>query len=246
MAEELEFTVKNNIGQIISGKVYLPVEISEPKPVAIFSHGYAANYKKVEARCIQFAEHGIPAISFDFRGGSEESKSDGKMSEMTIETEIMDLKCIIAFAKKLAIADHDKIFIVGESLGGLVTLLAAADKDVDVRGVALWYPALMLPEDSKKRLAEENNKFGEYEISAWFDEVSASIDIYKRIKGFKKPIIMFWGDKDKVVPYEYLERVVKECKNAKLEIINGQGHRFDEETARQVCQKCIEFVEQES
>lgn len=241
MENELEFSIKNTIGQTISGVVYMPEEISEPKPIVIFSHGYAANYKRVEGHCKYLASKGYPAIAFDFRGGGAESKSDGKQSEMTIETEIMDLKCVIQFAKKLAIADHDRIYVMGESLGGLVTLLTVTDKDIDVRGVALWSPALMIPEDSKKRLNNEPLERKPIEVSDWFDEVSASIDIMKRIKGLKTPVIMFWGEKDTIVPKEMLEEACANMEDAKLVTLPGQGHRFDDETADRVCDMSREF-----
>ncbi len=54
---------------------------------------------------------------------------------------------------------------------------------------------------------------------------------------------MFWGDEDTVVPRECLERACKEMKNAKLEALVGQGHRFDAATSEVVCDKCIEFIE---
>lgn len=241
MENELEFSIKNTVGQTISGVVYMPEEISEPKPIIIFAHGYAANYKRVEGHCKYLASMGYPAIAFDFRGGSVDSKSEGKFSDMTIETEIMDLKCVIQFAKKLAIANHDRIYVMGDSLGGLVTLLAVTDKDIDVRGVALWSPALMIPEDSKKRLNKESLERESFEVTPWFDEVSASIDVMKKIKGLKTPIIMFWGENDKVVPREILEKACDTVEDAKLVVLPGQGHRFDDETADRVCEMCREF-----
>ncbi len=244
MAEELEFQIKNNVGQNISGRVYMPAEISEPKPVIIFSHGYGATYKRVENHCKRIAEQGYPSIAFDFRGGSVESKSDGKFSDMTIETEIIDLKCVIQFAKKLAIADHNRIYVMGESLGGLVTLLTVADKEVDVRGVALWYPTLIAPDVARKRL---NNEVTEYDVlncTPKFDEVTASIDIFKRINGLKTPLLIIVGENDTVVPMEMFEKTVEIVKDGKLIVIEGQGHRFDDETAIKVCDMCRDYFQQ--
>lgn len=241
MAEELEFQIKNSMGQIISGRVYMPESISEPRPVIIFAHGYAATYKRVENHCKRIAEQGYPSIAFDFRGGSEESKSDGKFADMTIETEIVDLKCVIQFAKKLAIADHDRIYVMGESLGGLVTLLAVADKDVDVRGVALWYPTLIAPDIARRRL---NNEITEYDVlncTPKFDEVTASIDIFKKIDGLKIPLLIVVGEYDTVVPMEMFEKTIETVKDGKLVVIEGQGHRFDDETAVKVCDICRDY-----
>lgn len=241
MAEELEFQIKNSIGQTISGRVYMPKEISEPKPVIIFSHGYGATYKRVEKHCKRIAEQGYPSIAFDFRGGSKESKSDGKLADMTIETEMIDLKSVILFAKKLAIADHNRIYVMGESLGGLVTLLTVAEKDVDVRGVALWYPTLIAPDVARKRLNNEATEYDALDCTPRFDEVTASIDIFKKIDGLKTPLLIIVGENDTVVPMEMFEKTVEIVKDGKLVVIEGQGHRFDDETAVKVCDMCRDY-----
>lgn len=46
-------------------------------------------------------------------------------------------------------------------------------------------------------------------------------------KKYKKPVLIVHGDADNVVPLADSERVVKMYKNARLHVIPGAGHGFD-------------------
>ena len=53
------------------------------------------------------------------------------------------------------------------------------------------------------------------------------MDAFESAKKYKKPVLIVHGDADNVVPLADSERVVKMYKNARLHVIPGAGHGFD-------------------
>ena len=81
-------------GMKIYGKLFLP-DSASPVPLVILSHGFGGNHGGVKGYAAAFAEQGIAAYIFDFIGGGEHIKSDGKMTEMSVLTEAEDLTVIL-------------------------------------------------------------------------------------------------------------------------------------------------------
>ena len=81
-------------GMKIYGKLFLPNSVS-PVPLVILSHGFGGNHGGVKGYAAAFAEQGIAAYIFDFIGGGNHIKSDGKMTEMSVLTEAEDLTVIL-------------------------------------------------------------------------------------------------------------------------------------------------------
>jgi len=66
----------------IHGVLYLP-ETESKSPFVIFSHGYNDSNEDFRMNSEYLAARGIAAYTFDFCGGSVNSKSDLKTTEMT-------------------------------------------------------------------------------------------------------------------------------------------------------------------
>ena len=85
-------------GQTIWGVAYIPETDDEKYPLVICSHGLGGDYTS----CLEYAElmasHGLAAYCFDFRGGGG-SRSDGKMTEMSLITEATDVGTVLQAAK---------------------------------------------------------------------------------------------------------------------------------------------------
>jgi hypothetical protein len=224
---------KNSEGKSIYGVAYVPKGKNDAKyPLVILSHGYSGSLSYLTDYGTALAENGIACYSFDFCGGSNIGKSEGKTTEMSVLTEKNDLEAVLATSKGWSFVDSKKIFLSGESQGGFVTALAGAERLGDIRGMVLLYPAFHMPDAMRKMFPDKkaiqvemdfpnNMKIGKCYVDALYD-----MDAYEVTKNFNKKVLIIHGNKDMAVPISYSERAIKEYPSATLKIINGAGHVF--------------------
>jgi len=137
-----EIKIKNGNDNIY-GEAYIP-KVDKKVPLVIFSHELSHTYKSGVEYAKILATHNIATYTFDYRGGSYFSKSDGKTTEMSLLTEIDDLKCVIEASKSWNFVDKDKIILMGASLGGTVSALTAAIKNDEIFALILLYPGFLM------------------------------------------------------------------------------------------------------
>lgn len=238
--ETLE-VVKDN-GKMIKGIIYRPAGEDNRYPAVIFSHGFGSNFHELMHHGKGYAENGIVCVFFDFCGGGMESTSDGTMLEMTVLTEADDLEAVMDTVIELPYVDRHSLYLQGESQGGLVSAIVGVRRKEDVKGLILWYPAFVIPDDSKRRFGTgDTNVFG-YEISADYDRVAKDIDVSELQKSFGKPVLIIHGNKDDVVPIEYSRMAAANYGYATLKEVKGAGHGFDGKDSDDARDMSIEFV----
>ncbi|MBR6173475.1 MAG: alpha/beta hydrolase [Eubacterium sp.] len=241
--DELNCTKKN--GYRIRGNVYRPDTDEEKKyPTVIFSHGFGSNYRELQHHGITFAEAGINCVFYDFCGGGLMSLSDGHMQEMTVLTEAEDLQAVIREILKQPYVDQEAFFLMGESMGGFVSAYAAALLQNLVIGLILWYPAFVIPDDSRARFDRNDNTCMGHILSPDFNRTAMDIDIYGSMPAFRKPVLIIHGDQDPVVPLSYSERADMLYPDSRLVIMKGAGHGFDGEDSRRAGEISAEFVKE--
>ena len=108
----------------IFGKLYFPADFDETQkyPVIIMCHGTDAThatYEKGKWPMIM-AQQGYVSYVFDFCGGSMKSLSDLTEMELSGETMQSDITAILEQVKALPYCNVDKIFIMGQSRGGIM------------------------------------------------------------------------------------------------------------------------------
>ena len=120
------YTVKeydfDSNGKDIYARAFVP-DVEGRVPLVIFSHGLGANVEHEEEVQKTLAKAGIAVFSFEFAGGSSSSApmSEGLTTEMSVLTEVQNLKDAIRIASGLEYVDPLKIYLMGSSQGGLVT-----------------------------------------------------------------------------------------------------------------------------
>lgn len=221
--------------------MYLPKEGGK-RPVVIFSHGFGSNFRELMHHGEGFMEAGICCLFFDFCGGGMESLSDGVMTDMTVQTECEDLKTVIAGVKELENVDPDKIFLQGESMGGLISALTAVEYPEEIAAMVLWYPAFVIPEDCAKRYANGVNECFGLALNEHFNEQAMDIDVYGKIGSYEGPVLIIHGDRDPVVPYNCSERALRVYPDGELIRMSGAGHGFDGEDSRAAREYSIDFI----
>jgi alpha-beta hydrolase superfamily lysophospholipase len=215
----------------IYGNLYVPNTSLQKYPTVIISHGYEGSYREMIPYAENFAEHGIAAYVFDFCGGSYSSKSDGDSTEMSVLTEEADLTAVVNGLSSVNSVDSSRLFLMGESQGGMVSALTAADNISKIKAMILLYPALVIPDNARERyhsvnqIPETMDLMGMKVGKIYYADV-LEMDVFQKIKGYSGDVLILHGDKDTLVPISYSERAVKEYQSASLTVIKNGDHGF--------------------
>lgn len=230
----------------LRGRLYTP-DKSGPYPLVIISHGFGETAAETARFAVRFAEKGIAAYVFDFAGGSVRGRSDGTTTTMSVLTELDDLNSVIDGFKDYPDIDSSRIFLFGDSQGGFVSAMAAADRGEDISGLILFYPALVIPDDTRKEFSSReairdvNYRFGT-PIGRVYHEAVYDMDALEEIKGYNGPVLIIHGDADSIVPYSYSVQADRDYGNSRLIILPGAGHGFYGSDFDSACNEAVSFV----
>ena len=225
-----EKSCQNN-GQEIYGVVYQP-ETEEKVPLVIFAHELGASHTSGIPYAEKLASQGVAVYTFDFRGGSANSRSEGRTTEMSVMTEADDIRAVTDEAKEWDFVDSDQIVIIGASQGGAATAVYAAENSNDIKGIILLYPAFVIYDDihqqfrSLDEVPEKFNYQGWIRVGKNYISDAWDYNFYDEMKKFDKPVLILHGNRDGIVDLSYSRQAVKDYPNTELHVLNGAGHGF--------------------
>ncbi len=234
-------------GLRIYGKLYLPETDQEKLPAVIISHGFCGVHQMNEGYASLLAKNGYAAYIFDFCGGAPVNRSDGKMTDMSIFTEQKDLEAVLGMISSHPRVDPDRVTLFGQSQGGVVSAITAAEHTDEVNGLILFFPAFVLVDDAMKLFPKPEDvpdtyPFWNVTLGRAYPEKLFGYDIYEDIKAYEKPVIILHGDKDPVVPLRYSEKARDTYRNAELTVFPGAGHGFGGEDDRKACELVLKYL----
>lgn len=119
-----------------------------PLPLVIYSHGFDADADHALKFADAITGAGLALYTFDFRGGSQHSRSAGSPLAMSVLTECTDLTEVIDALARDPRVDPENVFLFGASFGGLVSALVAARMPERIRGLASTTPPSASPTTS--------------------------------------------------------------------------------------------------
>ena len=232
-----------NGNQRIYGLLYTKARPGERVPTVILSHSYSLSHAAMRGYARSLAEKGMAAYCFDFCGGGSESQSDGSTDSMTVFTEVNDLKAVLATVRGLDVVHPDSVYLLGSSLGGMVSALVAEDEPEKVAGLILFYPAFNMP-DLVRQFGDLMNGWGGSMGGSWggswgdmgsmfsmsqaFIDALKDYDVWQHIGTFPRPVAILHGSKDWIVPISNSEKAVGLYPNATRHVIEGANHGFNE------------------
>ena len=237
------YTVKeydfDSNGKDIYARAFVP-DVSGQVPLVIFSHGLGANVEHEEEVQKTLAKAGIAVFSFEFAGGSSSAApmSEGVTTEMSVLTEVQNLKDAIRIASGMEYVDPQKIYLMGSSQGGLVTALTA-EEVTNIQGLFLFYPAFSLPDDIRSsfpkldEVPETFNLLGTIIGKKYITDIY-DMDAYANLDKLTIPVHIYHGKDDNIVPITASKKALKALPNARLTTLEDTGHALTSEQQAQI------------
>ncbi len=183
---------------------------SEGFPVIIVCHGYipptefstAQSYKNTSA---VYASEGFLVLKPDYRGHGD---SQGRVSDLfrTIYYSI-DVLNLIAALPSLEIADLNRIYMYGHSMGGEVAL-RVLEISGKIKAATIWAPATAaFPENilyfMRKWNMEETDKARRQLVGEFSEEGLLKFAPIENTHLIDMPVLLHHGTEDESVPYEW-------------------------------------------
>ena len=226
-------------GLTIKGTVFLPKGKTDC-PIAVISHGFMANQMFSQIHAQNLAKMGYAAFCFDFCGGTLVGSSDGDSTDMSVLTEVEDLKAVIEFAKSQSYTDENELILLGCSQGGFVSAIVSAEMKEEVDALILLYPALCIPDDARSgemmfskfdpQNVPETFWCGPMKLGRRYVTDVIEMDPYEIINQYTGKVLIIHGNQDKIVDISYALRAVETYSQAgadvEMKIIDKGGHMF--------------------
>lgn len=250
MIEKINF--KNKQGLNLVGVLHTPE--TKTDKIVIFVHGYRST--KESSKAVSMSKilpvKGIAFLHFDFSGRGE---SEGKFIDTKISQYVDDLKSAVDYVESLGYA---KIGIVGNSLGGLVSLQETA-KDKRVKCLVVQSPVSYFPwrkdqEFAPERIKKwkekgvtttESSRFGLMKIGYQFYEDGLQFNNYSVYENIKVPVLVLHGTEDESVNIEFSKELIKHLDNHKLIVLEGADHGYTKkQDYNKVIEETINFLEE--
>lgn len=235
----------------IRGTVFMPSGQTDV-PIAIVCHEFMTNRLFSYPYAMALAKSGYAAFCFDFCGGIV-CGSDGVSRDMSVLTEIEDLKAVIAFAKEQRYTSDEPLLLMGCSQGGLVAALTAAEMPEEVSGLILQYPALCIPDAARKgemlwltfdpAHIPDKMHAGPMRLGRRYAADVMDMDAFQNITGYTGKVLLLHGDRDTIVDMEYSKRAFAVYQaagaDARFVTIPGGKHIFRRSAHIRQAQKTI-------
>ncbi len=207
------------------------------EPMVIMCHGFTTSKDGRTNTLLEeiLNANNISTFRFDFFGHGE---SEGLFEEVTISEAVDDVQRAWKFLQDLGY----KLFgLVGSSFGGIVSILAASDRDtfdvLALKSPVSDYLGLLIAKDNGFNI-ETWKRAGSVLVTG-ADEQSLRLNYsfykdaekirgYEAVKNIRIPTLIVHGDEDETVPLEQSKISASLMPNCRLEIIQGADHIYSQ------------------
>lgn len=224
MAEKIQIDAGHN--QSITALHQVPAERSTKRldeTLVVMSHGFPGNmnhlghvYGDIEFLMGSKSYH---SLRFDFRGCGE---SDGRPQDFTLGAACEDFQAVMYWARSKG---YSRFFFIGDGLGASIAIM---NMDMDVKGLAVLWPALDLDVYCKKALGVTD--ISDAEVKAGYIEKGghkigigllrelSKIDLQYALKEIFVPSIILHGAQDEIIPVQQLDLARRYIPAKRIEI----------------------------
>lgn len=226
----------------------MPDVCDNPVPAVICCCGLGENLEKCQRDFAEKAvESGAAVFCFDFFGGCDNSRSGGEMTEMSVFTEMDDLRTVIRGLSDRSEINANQLFLMGESQGGFVAGAVAPEYADQIRGLLLYYPGFCIPEMAGIAYESEDEVPDRFTVAGWevgkkYFQGIFGYPVYQVIRGYRGPVLIFHGENDEIVDVSYSMRAANVYENAKLITLPWEGHGFSPAGNRKAAEFSCRFI----
>lgn len=159
------------------------------------------------------------------------------------------LNAVIEYIKRQSFVDPDHLFLFGESQGGFVTAITAAEHTEDVKAIILYYPVFCIQDNMLKRYKTpeelpEKITFMGVTLGKVYYEKLFGYQPYAVASTYKRHVLFVYGDSDRTVDVSFGRKAA--ChENARMEILPHQDHGFNAKGKQDALAITYNFLEKE-
>lgn len=240
-------------GQKVSGVIYIP-EGEGPFPTVVMIGGLGMSYTYNDTMAKRIAEGGVAAVAFDCRGYVPNGYfSEGDFyKDMSPESCVTDILAVTDFVSEYPAIDKDNVFLWGQSYGGLVTAMAAAENPNSFKGIIGVDPAYQMPDEARSQFDEDAEEFiyndgSASEIGEPLARGLMAVDIFEKMKLFNGKAVILTGTNETIdVMYpEVFDKALASYPNVEKIVVEGANHRFSDHM-KELVKLTVDFVKNNS
>ncbi|WP_296140342.1 S9 family peptidase [uncultured Anaerococcus sp.] len=258
-------------GIILRGVINTPDDFDASKkyPAVIFYHGFGGDrngsawFRGQNSQYL--TDRGYITVRFDFSGTNE---SDGDFYNMTVSREEEEAVMIYDFTRLRKFVDRNRIYLVGHSLGGVISTLIAPK--INPKAMVLLAPASDMNNPDYLKIAgmtyfdpkTDRGNLEKLEIAKKVREIEdvdiggvklhknflidfLPKDIYGQARKYRGNVLILRGTQDDLVYNDANQKLEKAYPHAKYEQIIGADHSFTNFDHRQIIfEKMYNFLEE--
>lgn len=246
-----EYVINGAENRAISIDVQFEKSVKK-KPVIIFSHGFKGfkDWGHFNLVAQEFAKSGYLFVKYNFSHNGTTVNNQVEITELdafgknNFSLELFDLGCVIDFivsTENLAEEiDSDKLFLIGHSRGGAITLLKVAE-DSRIKKAITWAsisdtekrmnPSNLKEWKEKGVLYIENSRTGQqlplyYQLRENYYANEYRLNLACACTRIKIDVLIIHGNNDNSVSVQDAHELHSTINNSKLLLIKNADHSF--------------------
>ena len=253
-------------GLKIGGFLNVPASFDASKqyPLVIMSHGIAGSVTTYDQNYVAYMlEKNVLCFTYFFCGGGSPTTkpdstskkatkmmtiSEGKDEDMSIITEKEDLISVFNELSKKSFVKKNQIVLMGESMGGAVTSLAAVELQDKIAGEILCYPAMNVYDgaiDGYVRYDKIPEKLYRNGLTLTRDKFYKDIkdlDFYSEAAKFSKKVCLLHGTADGTVDISSSNKLNSMLNDSMYKVVEGGAHGFVDDKLKQAIPHIMSYL----
>lgn len=203
-------------------------------PLVVMLHGFNSTLNEYDYFVNYLTDAGFALLMFDFRGGHESAgRSDGKLTDMSFDTRLSDVRAVVSYARQLEMVDQNNLLLIGHSQGGMMAVLTAMDAELSqvFNGMLICDPYI-ISESFVSQFAGMEELPESYTVLAATvgrDYISSALkyaDFMDQIGSYNKPVLLLLGDQDEIVHGEDV-LALRDAFGSNVEFVSVAGGYHD-------------------